>query len=139
GDRPAGRGARDVRAPAHATQSARPAVGGPRVRGRRGVGQLPADVFARGPDHRRAAPQSPLDRRCMSRLVVVSNRVPLPSEGARAGGLAVALGSAMEDTGGLWFGWSGKRVRGQSGERHVQQEGNVTFVTIDLTWVDFEA
>jgi len=75
----------------------------------------------------------------MSRLVVVSNRVPLPSEGARAGGLAVALGSAMEDTGGLWFGWSGKRVRGQSGERHVQQEGNVTFVTIDLTWVDFEA
>ena len=75
----------------------------------------------------------------MSRLVVVSNRVPLPTENARAGGLAVALGSAMEETGGLWFGWSGKRVRGQSGERHVERAGNVTYVTIDLTWVDFEA
>ena len=74
----------------------------------------------------------------MSRLVVVSNRVPLPTEGARAGGLAVALGSAMEKSGGLWFGWSGKRVRGESGERHVEQHGSVTYVTIDLSWVDFE-
>ena len=45
----------------------------------------------------------------MARLVIVSNRVPLPSErGPRAGGLAVALADALRP-GTLWFGWSGKR------------------------------
>ena len=45
----------------------------------------------------------------MGRLVIVSNRVPLPSErGPRAGGLAVALADALRP-GSLWFGWSGKR------------------------------
>ena len=75
----------------------------------------------------------------MSRLVVVSNRVPLPHDAARAGGLATALRSALEETGGMWFGWSGKRIRGESGERHVERDGNIRFVTIDLSWVDFEA
>ena len=46
----------------------------------------------------------------MARLVVVSNRLPLPSErGPRAGGLAVALADALRP-GSLWFGWSGRRV-----------------------------
>ncbi|MGN6513847.1 MAG: alpha,alpha-trehalose-phosphate synthase (UDP-forming) [Lysobacteraceae bacterium] len=75
----------------------------------------------------------------MSRLVVVSNRVPLPHDAARAGGLAMALRGALEETGGMWFGWSGKRIRGESGERHVERDGNIRFVTIDLSWVDFEA
>ena len=44
----------------------------------------------------------------MNRLVVVSNRVPLPSAGPQAGGLAVALDGMMERRGGVWFGWSGK-------------------------------
>ena len=39
--------------------------------------------------------------------VVISNRVPLPAVGPRAGGLAVALDGLMEKRGGLWFGWSG--------------------------------
>ena len=38
----------------------------------------------------------------MNRLVVVSNRVPLPSSGQHAGGLAVALDGLMEKRGGLW-------------------------------------
>ena len=42
----------------------------------------------------------------MSRLVVISNRVADPRKPA-AGGLAVALGEALNKTGGLWFGWSG--------------------------------
>src|SRR3984893_2921805 len=44
------------------------------------------------------------------RLVVVSNRVPLPSSSVApaAGGLAVALQAALKPRGGLWFGWSGK-------------------------------
>ena len=45
----------------------------------------------------------------MSRLVVVSNRVADPRKTA-AGGLAVALADVLNNTGGLWFGWSGKIV-----------------------------
>src|SRR5690606_12657276 len=49
--------------------------------------------------------------RFLPRLIVVSNRVPVPtSKGstATAGGLAVALEAALKAHGGLWFGWSGK-------------------------------
>ena len=45
----------------------------------------------------------------MSRLVVISNRLADPRKPA-AGGLAVALGEALNQTGGLWFGWSGTVV-----------------------------
>ena len=46
-----------VRAAAGATQSAGPAVGGPGVRRRRSLGQLPADVFACRPDQCGDAPE----------------------------------------------------------------------------------
>jgi trehalose 6-phosphate synthase len=75
----------------------------------------------------------------MPRLVVVSNRVPLPHDKSRAGGLALAMHSALEESGGMWFGWSGRRVRGESGEQHVERSGNITYSTIDLSWSDFEA
>jgi len=75
----------------------------------------------------------------MKRLVVVSNRVPIPQEKSRAGGLAVAMHAALSERGGMWFGWSGRRVRGESGEKHIEQAGNITYCTIDLTWADFEA
>ena len=68
----------------------------------------------------------------MSRLVVVSNRVALPDE-SRAGGLAVALHAAIEETGGLWFGWSGKIDPHRSGALHEQIVGNIQYVTIDLS------
>ncbi|WP_119718847.1 alpha,alpha-trehalose-phosphate synthase (UDP-forming) [Cognatilysobacter tabacisoli] len=68
----------------------------------------------------------------MSRLVVVSNRVALPNE-SRAGGLAVALQGALREHGGLWFGWSGKRVREPSDALHVQEAQDVSYATIDLT------
>src|ERR1700694_669204 len=42
----------------------------------------------------------------MSRLVVVSNRTADPRNAA-AGGLAVAVRETLQQTGGLWFGWSG--------------------------------
>ena len=45
----------------------------------------------------------------MSRLVVVSNRIADPRKTA-AGGLAVALGEVLNNSGGLWVGWSGKLV-----------------------------
>ena len=43
------------------------------------------------------------------RLVLVSNRVVDPRKPA-AGGLAVALGDVVADTGGMWFGWSGQVI-----------------------------
>ncbi|KAF1691998.1 alpha,alpha-trehalose-phosphate synthase (UDP-forming) [Pseudoxanthomonas koreensis] len=74
----------------------------------------------------------------MSRLVVVSNRVAIPGED-RAGGLAVALQAALSERGGVWFGWSGKSVRGRSGELHEQRDGDIRYVTVDLDRADLDA
>lgn len=74
----------------------------------------------------------------MSRLVIVSNRVALPQE-SRAGGLAVALNAALRESGGLWFGWSGKRVREASGTLHEVRDGDLRFVTMDLSNEDHDA
>jgi trehalose 6-phosphate synthase len=73
----------------------------------------------------------------MNRLVVVSNRVPLPSAGIKAGGLAVALDGLMEKRGGLWFGWSG-RIATSAGTppaalTAVEQADMVDYATIDLS------
>jgi len=73
----------------------------------------------------------------MSRLVVVSNRVALPAE-PRAGGLAVAMRAAMRESEGLWFGWSGKRVRDASGALHTIRDGSLTYTTMDLSHEDFD-
>ncbi|MGE0226186.1 MAG: trehalose-6-phosphate synthase [Acetobacteraceae bacterium] len=74
----------------------------------------------------------------MSRLVVVSNRVPLPSErGPRAGGLAVALADALQP-GSLWFGWSGKRSRVTESVARQQRGDGVTYATIDLSEAAYE-
>ena len=75
----------------------------------------------------------------MGRLVVVSNRVPLPSErGAKAGGLAVALADALQP-GSLWFGWSGRRSARGSGTTHIQRSEGVTYATIDLTEAEYHS
>ncbi|MCC8363190.1 alpha,alpha-trehalose-phosphate synthase (UDP-forming) [Lysobacter sp. A6] len=73
----------------------------------------------------------------MSRLVVVSNRVAMP-HAHRAGGLAVAMRAALKESGGLWFGWSGKRVHGDSGELHKLDDGNTSYCTMDLSFEDFD-
>jgi trehalose 6-phosphate synthase len=76
----------------------------------------------------------------VSRLVVVSNRVADPRKTA-AGGLAVALGEALAETGGLWFGTSGTvvdRGRGE-GKLHTHRAGNVTLAMIDLTQEDHDS
>ncbi|HYZ34251.1 MAG TPA: trehalose-6-phosphate synthase [Crenalkalicoccus sp.] len=70
----------------------------------------------------------------MSRIVVVSNRVPVPQGNAgQAGGLAVALLGLMERRGGLWFGWSGAVVHRANGRPGVTQRGGVAYATLDLT------
>lgn len=77
----------------------------------------------------------------MSRLVVVSNRLADPRK-TTAGGLAVALGQALEASGGLWFGWSGRIVEGGTpgeGDINHQQAGNVQLVTVDLCREDHDS
>jgi trehalose 6-phosphate synthase len=81
----------------------------------------------------------------MSRLVVVSNRTADPRNTA-AGGLAVAVRESLQQTGGLWFGWSGKvteegsedRGAARTNEPHLQTVGNVTLATLDLSQEDHE-
>ena len=73
----------------------------------------------------------------MSRLVVVSNRVAIPGD-TRPGGLAVGLLAALKERGGVWFGWSGKSVREDSGALHEQQEGDIRYVTMDLAKRDVD-
>lgn len=77
----------------------------------------------------------------MSRLVVVSNRVAVPSArgapGAQ-GGLAGALDAALRKSHGLWFGWSGEERAEPSDAPHVQDHGDVTIATIDLSPQDLD-
>lgn len=78
----------------------------------------------------------------MSRLVVVSNRTAHPRKAA-AGGLAVALRKILEQTGGVWFGWSGRlseTIEGTADDPHakVHTSGNVTLATFDLTREDHD-
>ncbi|RVT52782.1 alpha,alpha-trehalose-phosphate synthase (UDP-forming) [Rubrivivax albus] len=75
----------------------------------------------------------------MGRLVVVSNRVADPRKPG-AGGLAVALADALQSSGGLWFGWSGKVVdEGSGGQLRTQRAGPVTLATVDLARADHDA
>lgn len=77
----------------------------------------------------------------MGRLVVVSNRVADPRKAA-SGGLAVAVGQALEASGGLWFGWSGKVVENGTpgeGDLHLHQAGKVQLATVDLSRDDHDS
>ena len=75
----------------------------------------------------------------MSRLVVVSNRVskPRPNNHA-AGGLAVGVQAALEDNGGLWFGWNGKVCATEPRAAEVDQRGAISYATIELNEGEYE-
>ena len=75
----------------------------------------------------------------MGRLVVVSNRVSVPVDGAqRAGGLEVALRPALRKNGGVWLGWSGKVAAGNELETRSVRDKNIEYVVTDLSKEDFE-
>jgi trehalose 6-phosphate synthase len=72
----------------------------------------------------------------VSRLIIVSNRVALPGEGAQlSGGLVTGLVDALRQGGGLWFGWSGKLGETPTNTDFTEADG-VTYATIDLTRAD---
>ena len=76
----------------------------------------------------------------MSRLIIVSNRVPSPADGgAAAGGLAVALHAALQQHGGMWFGWSGENSGDRETDRlQTTEVGNITYALVDLTQRDLD-
>ncbi len=77
----------------------------------------------------------------MSRLIIMSNRVSAPrarSGDASQGGLAVALGSALRESGGIWFGWSGQVTDSFTGRMQVSREAGVTTATVDLEEQDVD-
>jgi trehalose 6-phosphate synthase len=79
-----------------------------------------------------------MEETILARLVVVSNRVPLPSQrGAQAGGLAVVLAEAMKKN-AVWFGWSGQRTATASTDSKLQEAKGITYATIDLSEDDYQ-
>lgn len=72
----------------------------------------------------------------MGRLIVVSNRVALPNA-TQAGGLASAMHSALQEHGGVWFGWSGKLSA--TGALQHAEDGGIRYVTMDMTRQDYDA
>jgi trehalose 6-phosphate synthase len=79
-------------------------------------------------------------RKLNGRLVVVSNRVPLPSSAAEpaAGGLAVAMNAVLKRRGGLWFGWSGKTGEEGDSDPRCRTIGLRTYAVCDLSRRDAE-
>ncbi len=80
-------------------------------------------------------------QRPTGRLVVVSNRVPVPGKRGASGpgGLAVALEAALTEHGGLWFGWSGEsRAAIDADAVERKERGRITFAVTDLTKRDVD-
>ena len=74
----------------------------------------------------------------LGRLVVVSNRVAITEKATRAGGLAVALLDALKESGGLWFGWSGKVSDSTRVSTRQIDRGRLAATTADLSNEDYE-
>ena len=74
----------------------------------------------------------------MTRVVAVSNRVADPVDGKAPGGLAVGVLAALEQTGGMWFGWSGKLGSGIYSEPELVQKGRITYATFPLNRAKFD-
>ncbi|WP_124087736.1 alpha,alpha-trehalose-phosphate synthase (UDP-forming) [Pseudogemmobacter humi] len=72
----------------------------------------------------------------MSRLIVVSNRVPAPDRPPQ-GGLAVALLAALRERGGVWMGWSGNSSGEEDpGPLALREDGAITWALTDLSGRD---
>lgn len=72
------------------------------------------------------------------RLVVVSNRVPVPTSEPAAGGLAVALQAGLKTRGGVWFGWSGKMSQDLDPALQVRTFGSISYAVSDLSRRDID-
>jgi trehalose 6-phosphate synthase len=76
----------------------------------------------------------------LNRLIVISNRVSVPTDDRKGaqGGLAIALATALREYRGIWFGWSGETTDQYSGHINFQRHDGVTTATVDLDEHDVE-
>jgi trehalose 6-phosphate synthase len=73
------------------------------------------------------------------RLIIVSNRVAMPTKkGAAAGGLTVGILAALKEQGGVWFGWNGKLTDKETPVPEIVSRGKIDYATIALNKTDFE-
>lgn len=73
----------------------------------------------------------------MSRLVVVSNRLPLGDN--PSGGLVVAVEDALRGSGGLWVGFSGDPVESPADSLQFHSGARFERASFDLTPEDYDA
>ena len=76
----------------------------------------------------------------MPRLVVISNRVSVPTGdgSSRAGGLEVAVRATLKRHSGIWFGWSGEVADNRKAATHTVEHDNHSYVVTDLTEEDYQ-
>jgi len=76
----------------------------------------------------------------MPRLVVISNRVAVPSGdgSSRAGGLEVAVRATLKRHSGIWFGWSGRVSETREAASQTIEHDNHSYVVTDLTEEDYQ-
>jgi trehalose 6-phosphate synthase len=104
------------------------------------VGEFSADLFDGGVDFDRNAAVSQLGGPVLARLIVVSNRVVIPTRGGtnQAGGLAVAMRSLLKRHTGIWFGWSGEVAADDDITARSIERGGHTYLVSDLTESDYQ-
>jgi trehalose 6-phosphate synthase len=74
----------------------------------------------------------------MARLIIVSNRVGVPTRGGgRAGGLESAVRTVLKCHPGLWFGWSGRVQSGRRTVTRTMESGGIPYVVTDLNRKSF--
>ena len=73
------------------------------------------------------------------RVIIHGDLHVLLGDAQARGRLAHCEGGVLGERGGVWFGWSGKSVRGDSGELHEQRDGDIHYLTIDLNREDLSA
>ncbi|MCD7060344.1 alpha,alpha-trehalose-phosphate synthase (UDP-forming) [Pelagibacterium xiamenense] len=73
----------------------------------------------------------------MSRLIIVSNRIP--GKSPAAGGLAVALKKTLSTRDGFWFGWSGSFSEKPEKKARFETIDGLRIGQIDLTRADHAA
>lgn len=70
--------------------------------------------------------------------MVVSNRCSVPRRGEAPGGLAVALSSALRESGGVWFGWNGKVTDNSPSRAATSEVDGIRYATIGLQRADYD-
>lgn len=73
------------------------------------------------------------ERPSLVQLVIVSNRVAVPERYAKAcaGGLEVAVKTALKQKSGIWFGWSGKVAAHTKIATQEVLHDKITYITLD--------